>query len=96
MSAALSPAAVAGLKDRAVSRASHIFFPLTSLTDDAIDALAPGDRRLLQGQLERVHRMVAGATVVSGARKDAALEGGEARRSKAAFLDELRDGWGRE
>ncbi len=72
-----------GLEDRAMSRASHIFFLLTSLTDNEIDALAPADRQLLQGQLERVHRMVTGAIVVSDVRR-------------AAFLDELRDGQGRE
>jgi hypothetical protein len=79
-----------------MSRASHIISLLTSLTDRQIDAMAPVDRRLLQDQLERVHRMVAGATIMSDARKAMVPEGGEPKRGKAAFLDELRDGQGRE
>jgi hypothetical protein len=95
MSTVPSLAPIAGLGDRAMSRASHIFWLLTSLTDSEIDALAPVDRRLLQDQLERVHRMLTGATTASD-RKAAAPESEEAKRSKAAFLDELRDGRGRE
>ena len=90
MSTVPSLAPIAGLKDRAMSRASHIFWLLTSLTDNEIDALAPVDRRLLQEQIERVHR------ILTGARKATAPEGDEAKRSKADFLDELRDGRGRE
>lgn len=79
-----------------MSRASHIFWLLTSLTDNEIDALAPVDRRLLQDQLERVQRMLTGATIASDAPKVTAPESEKAKRSKAAFLDELRDGRGRE
>jgi hypothetical protein len=79
-----------------MSCASHIINLLTRLTDDQIEALAPIDRRLLQHQLERLHRMVTGTTITSDARKATAPEGGQSRRSKAAFLDELRDGRGRE
>ncbi|HEY7551372.1 MAG TPA: hypothetical protein VH913_17885 [Hyphomicrobiaceae bacterium] len=90
---------VAGLADPATGRASHIIDIiglLASLTDNQVDALAPVDRRLLQDQLERVHRMVAGATILNEARPAAASEGGAPRCGKAAFLDELRDGRGRE
>jgi hypothetical protein len=79
-----------------MSRANHIISLLTSLTDDQIDTLAPIDRRLLKDQLERVHGMVTGATIMSAARKATAPEGGEPAPGKAAFLDELRDGQGRE
>jgi hypothetical protein len=89
-------APIAGLGDPAMSHASHIIGLLASLTDDQVDALAPVDRRLLRDQLERVHCMLAGAATLSEARLPAALEGGGAGCSKAAFLDELRDGRGRE
>jgi len=79
ISTVLNPAPTAGTEDRAMSPASQIFCLLTSLTDNEIDALAPVDRRLLQGQLERVHRMITGTTIISDA-------------LKADFLDELRDG----
>ena len=94
-STVLSLAPISGLGDRPMSRASHIISLLSSLTDDQIVTLAPVDRRLLQDQLERVHRMVAGARIISDARKATAREG-EPKRSTAAFLDELRDGQGRE
>ena len=96
MSTVVNLAPIAGLEDCAMSRASYIISLLTNLTDNQIDALAPVDRRLLQDQLERVHRMVTGATTVSAARNATAPEGGEPKRSKAAFLEELRDGRGRE
>jgi hypothetical protein len=89
-------APLAGLRDRAMGRASHIISLLTGLTDTQIGALTPIDRRLLQAQLERVHRMVAGATTSSDACRATAPEGGEPKRSRAAFLDELRDGRGRD
>jgi hypothetical protein len=69
---------------------------LTSLTDSQIDALTPVDRRRLKDQLERVHRMITGATIMSDARKATSPEDGEPECGKAAFLDELRDGKGRE
>jgi hypothetical protein len=90
---------VAGLADPATGCASHIIDIiglLASLTDNQVDALAPVDRRLLRDQLERVHRVVAGATILNEARPAAASGGGEPRCGKAAFLDELRDGRGRE
>jgi hypothetical protein len=96
VSTVLSLAPSAGLGDRAMSRANHIVGLLTSLTDSQINALAPIDRRLLRDQLERVYRMVACATTMSDAQKSAAPEGGTPKRGKAAFLDELRDGRGRE
>jgi hypothetical protein len=96
MSTILGLAPIAGLRDRAMSRAGDIIGLLTSLTRSQIDALAPIDRRLLQDQLERVHRMVTATTTMSDARRDTTPEAGEPRRSKAAFLDELRDGRGRE
>jgi hypothetical protein len=89
-------APIAGLGDPALGHASHIIGLLASLTDNQVDALAPVDRRLLRDQLERVHRMIAGATILSEARPAAASEGGEPGCGKAAFLDELRDGRGRE
>jgi hypothetical protein len=95
-STALSQGPIGGLRDRAMSRASDIISLLTSLTDDQIDPLTPVDRRLLKDQLERVHGMVTGATIMSDARKATAPQGGEPAPSKAAFLDELRDGQGRE
>jgi hypothetical protein len=95
MSTILSLAPIAGLGDRRMSRASNIISLLSSLTDDQVVTLAPVDRRLLQDQLERVHRMVAGARIISDARKATSGEG-EPKRSTAAFLDELRDGQGRE
>ena len=76
--------------------ASRIISLLTSLTDDQIETLAPVDRRLLQKQLERVHGMVAGATIMSDARKATTPEAGEPKRGRAAFLDELLDGQGRD
>jgi hypothetical protein len=90
----LSP--IAGLGDPAMSHASHIIGLLTSLSDNQVDALAPVDRQLLRDQLERVHRMVTGAMTLSEARRATAAAGGGLNRSKAAFLDELRDGRGRE
>lgn len=91
-----SLAQTAGLEDRSMSCASYIISLLTNLTDNQIDGLAPVDRQLLQDQLERVHRMVTGATTMSDSRKATAPEGGEPNRSKAAFLEELSDGRGRE
>ena len=79
-----------------MSRISEIISLLTSLTDNQIDALAPVDRQRLQDQLERVQRIVTGATIVSRARSAIPPEGGEPKRGKSAFLDELRDGRGRE
>jgi hypothetical protein len=79
-----------------MSRISEIIDLLTSLTDNQIEALAPADRRLLQDQLERVERIVTGAAIVSDDRKAKRHEGGQSMRGKAAFLDELRDGRGRE
>jgi hypothetical protein len=96
MSAVLGLAPIAGLGDPAMDHASYIIGLLASLTDNQIDALAPLDRRLLRDQLERVHCMVAGATILSEACPAAASEGGGPGCSKAAFLDELRDGRGRE
>jgi hypothetical protein len=96
MSTVLGLAPIAGLADPAMGHASHILGLLASLTDNQIDALAPVDRRLLRDQLERVHRMVVGAAILSEARRATASEGGEPRCSTAAFLDELRDGRGRE
>jgi hypothetical protein len=72
------------LEDRTMKHASHVFCLLTNLTEEEIDELAPIDRQLLQQQLERVHRMVVRASIVNDARK------------AAAFLEELRDGRGRE
>jgi hypothetical protein len=92
----LSLAPIAGLGDRPMSQGSHVISLLTSLTSKQIDALTPVDRRLLKDQLERVHSMVTGATIMSDARKATVTESGEPKRSKAAFLDELRDGQGRE
>lgn len=91
-----SRAPTAGLEDRAMNRASHIFCLLTSLTDDEIAALAPADRRLLQEQLERVQRMVTGASIMSDAHKGTAPACFEPKRNKTAFLEELRHGLGRE
>jgi hypothetical protein len=96
MSTVLGLAPIAGLGDPAMSRASHIIGLLADLTDDQVDALAPVDRRLLRDQLERVHRMVAGVPTASEARGATASERGEPKCGKAAFLDELRDGRGRE
>jgi hypothetical protein len=79
-----------------MSRISEIIILLTSLTDNQIEALPPVDRRLLQDQLARVQRIVTGATAASDDRKVTLPEGGESKRGKAAFLDELRDGRGRE
>jgi hypothetical protein len=79
-----------------MSRISEIIGLLTGLTDNQIEALAPVDRRLLQDQLERVERIVTGATIMSDDRKATLPEGSESMRGKAAFLDELRDGRGRE
>ena len=67
-----------------MSCANHIISLLTSLTDDQIDTLAPVDRRLLKDQLERVHGMVTGATIMSDARKATAPGGGDSKRSRAA------------
>jgi hypothetical protein len=69
---------------------------LTSLTNDQIDALAPVDRQLLRHQLERVHHLIAGGPGMSDVRRAMSPEGGEREHRKAAFLDELRDGKGRE
>ena len=78
-----------------MSRISEVIGLLTGLTDNQIEALAPVDRRLLQDQLERVQRIVT-AHVMIDDRKATLREGGESNRGKAAFLDELRDGRGRE
>ena len=74
-----------------MSRISEVIGLLTGLTDNQIEALAPVDRRLLQDQLERVQRIA-----MIDDRKAKLREGGEFNRGKAAFLDELRDGRGRE
>jgi hypothetical protein len=79
-----------------MSRVSHIVSLLTNLTDIQVEALTPVGRRLLREQLERVHRMVADAATASDARRAMAPEGSEPRRGRAAFLDELRDGQGRD
>jgi hypothetical protein len=79
-----------------MSRISEIIGLLTSLTDKQIEALAPGDRRRLQDQLERAQRIVTSATIMSDDRKATLPEGSKPNRGKAAFLDELRDGRGRE
>ena len=80
----LNFAPIADPEDRTMSRASHIFCMLTNLTEAEIEDLATVDRQLLQEQLERVHRMVIRASIMNDARR------------AAAFLDELRDGRGRE
>ena len=95
ISAVVGLVPIAGLKDRAMSRANHITSLLSDLTHSQIDLLAPVERRVLQDQLERVLRMVAGTSATSDARKAGATKD-EPKRGRAAFFDELRDGQGRE
>ena len=77
-----------------MSRVSEIISLLTSLTDSQIAASAPAELRRLQDQLERVQRIVSGTTIARSAGRTPPE--GASKRGKAAFLDELRDGRGRD
>jgi hypothetical protein len=59
---------------------------LTGLTPAKVGAMVPQDRRMLVAQLERVHRIATTEETVSAARE----------ATRAEFINELRDGRGRE
>jgi hypothetical protein len=69
-----------------MSRASEITAQLASLDRDQVAAMVPQDRRLLVAQLERVHRIATTEETISAARE----------ATRAEFINELRDGRGRE